>query len=40
VTSPFGPSDWLTLFGQFLLMSMLGVSGASTATSEMHRGYN
>ncbi len=37
MTSPFGPSDWLTLFGQFLLMSMLAVGGAITATPEMHR---
>jgi len=37
VTTPFGASDWLTLFGQFLLMSMLAVGGAITATPEMHR---
>ena len=35
--TPFGPSDWLPLFGQFLLMSMLAVGGAITATPEMHR---
>ena len=37
MTSPFGSSDWLTLFGQFLLLSMLSVGGAITATPEMHR---
>ena len=35
--TPFGPSDWLPLLGQFLLMSMLAVGGAITATPEMHR---
>ena len=33
----FDSSDWLTLFGQFLLMSLLSIGGAITATPEMHR---
>ena len=37
MTSPFGSSDWLTLFGHFLLLSMLAVGGAITATPDMHR---
>ena len=37
MTSPFGTSDWLTLFGHFLLLSMLAVGGAITATPDMHR---
>lgn len=34
---PFGAADWLTLFGQFALLSLLAVGGAITATPEMHR---
>jgi chromate transporter len=30
-------SDWLTLFGNFLLLSMMSVGGAISTTSEMHR---
>ena len=37
MTSAFGGSDWLTLFGHFLLLSMLSVGGAITATPDMHR---
>jgi chromate transporter len=35
--TPFGLADWLTLFGQFLVLSLLAVGGAITATPEMHR---
>jgi chromate transporter len=34
---PFDTSDWLALFGQFMLMSFLSVGGAITAAPEMHR---
>jgi chromate transporter len=30
-------SDWLNLFGHFLLLSMMSVGGAISTTSEMHR---
>ena len=30
-------SDWLTLFGNFLVLSMMSVGGAISTTSEMHR---
>lgn len=29
--------DWLLLFGQFLLLSLMSVGGAISTTSEMHR---
>ncbi len=35
--TPFGTSDWLTLFGHFLLLSFLAIGGAITATPDMHR---
>jgi chromate transporter len=30
-------SDWLNLFGHFLLLSMMSIGGAISTTSEMHR---
>lgn len=30
-------TDWLSLFGHYLLLSMLSVGGAISTTSEMHR---
>ena len=33
----FGWSDWLTLFMQYLLLSLLSVGGAISTTPEMHR---
>ena len=29
--------DWLALFGQYMLLSMLSISGAITTVPEMHR---
>ena len=30
-------SDWLSLFGHYLLLSLLSIGGAVSATTEMHR---
>jgi chromate transporter len=35
--TPFGGSDWLTLFVQFLMLSLLAVGGAITTAPELHR---
>ena len=29
--------DWLALFGQYMLLSMLSISGAITTVPDMHR---
>jgi chromate transporter len=34
---PFSASDWLTLFQQFLTLSLLAVGGAITTAPELHR---
>ena len=36
-TVALSAADWLGLFGQFLLLSMLAVGGAITTTPDMHR---
>lgn len=33
----FGWNDWLSLFGHYLMLSLLSVGGAITTSSEMHR---